>query len=42
MISGAAGGAPNVVRPGETGLVVDDPDVAAVDMLLADPARQQR
>ncbi|WP_158230894.1 glycosyltransferase [Frankia sp. CcI49] len=30
VITGAAGGAPAVVRPGETGLVVDGSDVAAV------------
>ncbi len=46
VITGAAGGAPDVVRHGETGLVVDGADVievaAAVKMLLADPVRRYR
>jgi len=46
VITGAAGGAPEVVIPGETGLVVDGNDVAAVagavGELLADPDRARR
>ncbi|MDT3438219.1 MULTISPECIES: glycosyltransferase family 4 protein [unclassified Pseudofrankia] len=46
VITGAAGGAPEVVIPGETGLVVDGTDVSAVARavgeLLADPDRARR
>ncbi len=43
VVAGRSGGAPETVRNGETGLVVDGTDVgavaAAVGDLLADPAR---
>ncbi|MBL7497489.1 glycosyltransferase family 4 protein [Frankia sp. CNm7] len=46
VITGAAGGAPEVVIPGETGLVVDGANVTAVtgavNELLADPDRARR
>jgi phosphatidylinositol alpha-1,6-mannosyltransferase len=46
VITGMHGGAPEVVVPGETGVVVDGTDVAAVaravDELFADPDRARR
>ena len=46
VITGRHGGAPEVVIPGETGVVVDGTDVAAVaravDELFADPDRARR
>ncbi|MEV4394674.1 glycosyltransferase family 4 protein [Nonomuraea sp. NPDC049607] len=46
VVAGNSGGAPDAVRPGETGLVVDGEDVAdvaqAVVDLLADPARARK
>ncbi|MEV3980182.1 glycosyltransferase family 4 protein [Nonomuraea sp. NPDC049758] len=46
VVAGNSGGAPDAVRPGETGLVVDGADVAdvaqAVADLLSDPARARK
>ena len=46
MVAGRSGGAPETVRDGETGVVVDGWDVgaiaAAVGDLLADPDRAAR
>ncbi|MEO3871476.1 glycosyltransferase family 4 protein [Nonomuraea sp. B12E4] len=46
VVAGASGGAPDAVRPGETGLVVDGTDVAeiaqAVVELLGDPEKARK
>ncbi|PZG17781.1 glycosyltransferase family 4 protein [Nonomuraea aridisoli] len=46
VVAGASGGAPDAVRPGETGLVVDGEDVdqiaQAVVELLTDPAKARK
>jgi phosphatidylinositol alpha-1,6-mannosyltransferase len=46
VIAGRSGGAPETVRPGETGYVVDPDDTAGLGMriaeLLADPVRARR
>ena len=46
MVAGRSGGAPEAVRDGETGIVVDGWDVgaiaASVSDLLADPERAAR
>ena len=40
MVAGDSGGAPDAVREGETGYVVDGRDVAAVADRMAEPARR--